>query len=93
LPWKTFDTKVMTAIGYLRWFFNYQREEIQLLLGARGVQISTGKISKLSEEFLLRFYTVHKKHRLQRTKSSLQSDFLEYIKLYLIYYEKIIREK
>jgi hypothetical protein len=55
----------MTAIGYLRWFFNYQREEIQLLLGARGVQISTGKISELSEEFLLRFYTVHKKHSSQ----------------------------
>lgn len=65
MPRKTFDTKVMTAIGYLRWFFNYQREEIQLLLGARGVQISTGKISKLSEEFLLRFYTVHKKHSSQ----------------------------
>jgi hypothetical protein len=55
----------MVAIGYLRWFFNYQREEIQLLLGARGIQISTGEISKLSEEFLLRFYTVHKKHSSQ----------------------------
>jgi hypothetical protein len=55
----------MTAIGYLRWFFNYQREEIQLLLGARGIQISTGEISKLSEEFLLRFYTVHKNHSYQ----------------------------
>ncbi|NOR48026.1 MAG: hypothetical protein GQ533_08285, partial [Methanosarcinaceae archaeon] len=55
----------MVAIGYLRWFFNYQREEIQLLLGARGVQISTGEISKLSEEFLLRFYIVHKKHSPQ----------------------------
>jgi hypothetical protein len=55
----------MTAIGYLRWFFNYQREEIQLLLGARGIQISTGEISKLSEEFLLRFYIVHKKHSPQ----------------------------
>jgi transposase-like protein len=22
----------MTSVGYLRWFFNYQREEIQLLL-------------------------------------------------------------
>ncbi len=55
----------MIAIGYLRWFFNYQREEIQLLLGARGIQISTSEISKLSEEFLLRFYTVHKKHSSQ----------------------------
>jgi len=68
LPRKTFDTKVMVTIGYLRWFFNYQREEIQLLLGARGIQISTGEISKLSEEFLLRFYTVHKKHSSQMKK-------------------------
>jgi hypothetical protein len=35
----TFDTKVMTSVGYLRWFFNCQREEIQLLLGARGIKI------------------------------------------------------
>jgi hypothetical protein len=55
----------MTAVGYLRWFFNYQREEIQLLLEARGIKISTGEISKLSEEFLLRFYILHKKHRPQ----------------------------
>lgn len=68
MPRKTFDTKVMVAIGYLRWFFNYQREEIQLLLGARGIQISTGEISKLSEEFLLRFYIVHKKHSSQMKK-------------------------
>jgi hypothetical protein len=40
----------MTSVGYLRWFFNYQREEIQLLLEARGIKISTGEISKLSEE-------------------------------------------
>ena len=65
MPRRVFDTKVIAAIGYLRWFFNYQREEIQLLLGARGIQISTGEISKLSEEFLLRFYIVHKKHSPQ----------------------------
>ena len=65
MPRRVFDTKVMTAIGYLRWFFNYQREEIQLLLGARGIQISTGEISKLSKEFLLRFYSVHKNHSYQ----------------------------
>jgi hypothetical protein len=65
LPRRVFDTKVIVAIGYLRWFFNYQREEIQLLLGARGIQISTGEISRLSEEFLLRFYILHKKHSLQ----------------------------
>ena len=31
------------------------------LLG-RGIEISTGEISNLSEEFLLRFYAMHKKH-------------------------------
>jgi len=46
----------------LRWFFNLQRKEIQLLLAARGTSISTGEISNLSEEFLLRFYVLHKKH-------------------------------
>ncbi len=65
MPRRTFDTKVIVAIGYLRWFFNYQREEIQLLLGARGIQISTGEISRLSEEFLLRFYILHKKNTFQ----------------------------
>lgn len=62
---RTFDTKVMIAVGFFRWFFNYQREEIQLLFGTRGVHISTGEISYLSEEFLLRFYVLHKKHVLQ----------------------------
>jgi len=52
----------MIAVGMLRWFFNLQRKEIQLLLAARGTSISTGEISNLSEEFLLRFYVLHKKH-------------------------------
>jgi len=52
----------MLAIGFLRWLFDYQREEIQLFLEGRGVNISTGEISRLSEEFLLRFYVLHKKH-------------------------------
>lgn len=52
----------MVAIGFLRWLFDYQREEIKLLLEARGIHISTGEISNLSEEFLLRFYVLHKKH-------------------------------
>jgi len=29
---------------------------------ARGIHISTGEISNLSEEFLLRFYALHKRH-------------------------------
>jgi hypothetical protein len=59
---------VVIAIGFLRWLFNYQREEIQLLLESRGIHISTGEISKLSEEFLLRFYVIHKKHNSQMDK-------------------------
>jgi len=56
---------VVIAIGFLRWLFNYQREEIQLLFESRSIRISTSEISKLSEEFLLRFYVIHKKHNSQ----------------------------
>lgn len=56
------------AIGFLRWLFNYQREEIQLFLECRGIHISTGEISILSEEFLLRFYVLHNKHNSQMKK-------------------------
>ncbi len=55
----------MIAIGFLRWLFNYQRTEIQLFLEGRGIKISTGEISNLSEEFLLRFYVIHKNHSYQ----------------------------
>ncbi len=62
---RSFDTKVIIAIGFLRWLFNYQREEIQLFLEGRGIHISTGEISILSEEFLLRFYVLQNKHGSQ----------------------------
>jgi hypothetical protein len=52
----------MIAIGILRWSFNYQREEIKNFLLFRGISISTGEISNLSEEFLVRFYVLHKKY-------------------------------
>ncbi len=52
----------MIAVGLLRWFSNMQREEIQLIFLGRGIEISTGEISNLSEEFLLRFYALHKRH-------------------------------
>ncbi len=52
----------MIAIGILRWSFDYQREEIKNILFSRGISISTGEISNLSEEFLIRFYVLHKKH-------------------------------
>ncbi len=58
----------MIAIGFLRWLFNYQREEIQLFLEGRGINISTGEISNLSEEFLLRFYVIHKNHSSEMKK-------------------------
>lgn len=69
----TFDTKIMIAVGILYWFFNYQRKEIQILLSARSIEISTGEISRLSEEFLLRFYVIHKSY------SSRLKDFFERI--------------
>jgi len=52
----------MIAIGILRWYFDYQREEIRNILSASGIHISTGEISNPSEEFLLRFYALHKRH-------------------------------
>jgi transposase-like protein len=55
----------MVAIGILRWFFDYQRDEIRTLLLSRGIHISTGEISNLSEEFLLRFYALHKRRTPQ----------------------------
>ena len=58
---RNFDSKVMIAIGILRWVFDYQREEIRTVLLSRGIHISTGEISNLSEEFLLRFYALHKR--------------------------------
>ena len=57
-----FDGKSMVAIGLLRWFFNLQREENQLVFEIRGTDISTGEISNLSEDFLLRFYALHRRH-------------------------------
>jgi hypothetical protein len=53
---------MMIVVGILRWIFDYRREEIQILLSSRGIEISTGEISNLSEEFLLRFYALHKRH-------------------------------
>jgi hypothetical protein len=63
----------MIAIGFLRWLFDYQRKEIQLLLEGRGVRISTGEISEQSEEFLLRFYVLHKKHCIHIKKSFIKN--------------------
>ena len=57
-----FDGRAMVIVGLLRWFFNLQREENQLVFEMRGTGISTGEISDLSEDFLLRFYALHRRH-------------------------------
>ncbi|MCW6170964.1 MAG: hypothetical protein LVQ96_07310 [Thermoplasmatales archaeon] len=56
------DTKLMIGIGILRWIMDYQRSEIQTLMESRGVRVSTGEISNMSREFLLRFYCIHRRH-------------------------------
>ena len=57
-----FDPRVTIAIGIMRWLMDYQISEIQILLESRGISISTGEISNLSREFLLRFYCIHRRH-------------------------------
>ena len=57
-----FDLRVTVAVGLLRWLMDYQISEIQILLESRGISISTGEISNLSREFLLRFYCIHRRH-------------------------------
>ncbi len=57
-----FDMKMVIGIGILRWIMDYQRSEIQILMESRGVRVSTGEISTLSQEFLLRFYCIHRRH-------------------------------
>ena len=54
-----FDYGVMIAVGMLRWAFSCQREEIRILLSARGISISTGEISVLSEQETVRKYCVN----------------------------------
>ena len=57
-----FDSRVVMAVGLLRWIMDYQRSEIQILFESRGIRVSTGEISNLSREFLLRFYCIHRRH-------------------------------
>ncbi len=60
LPGCRFDMNVMNAVGILRWGLCLQREEIRILLMGRGVTISTGEISYLSERFLVYFSLLHR---------------------------------
>ncbi|UUX91143.1 transposase [Methanoplanus endosymbiosus] len=55
----------MVAVGLLRFLFDFQRDEIRTILLSRGISISTGEISNLSKELLLRFYALHKRHMPQ----------------------------
>ena len=57
-----FDPRITMAAGLLRFLLDYQRDEIQILFESRGIRISTGEISCLSREFLLRFYCIHRRH-------------------------------
>ena len=57
-----FDPRVTIAVGIMRWLMDYQISEIQILMESRGISISTGEISNLSIEFLLRFYCIHRGH-------------------------------
>jgi hypothetical protein len=56
----SFDMNVMIAVGFLRWALCLQREEIQILLKGRDVEISAGEISYLSEKFLAYFCLLHR---------------------------------
>ena len=57
-----FDPRVTIAIGMMRWLLDYQISEIRIIMESRGIRISTGEISNLSVEFLLRFYCIHRRH-------------------------------
>ena len=60
LPGCSFDMNVTIAVGILRWALCLQREEIRILLKGRGIKISTGEISYLSERFLAYFCILHR---------------------------------
>ncbi len=55
VPKSNFDYGVMIAVGLLRFFLDYQRDEIPIPMESKGIAISTGEISNLSEKFLQRF--------------------------------------
>ncbi len=57
-----FDPRVTIAIGILRWLMDYQVSEIRIIMESSRISISTGEISNLSREFLIRFYVIHRRH-------------------------------
>jgi len=62
LSGSNFHPGVTIAVGLLRWTMDYRISEIQTLMESRGIRISTGEISNLTKEFLLRFYCIHRRH-------------------------------
>lgn len=48
---------MLLAVGWLRFALHLQRSEVQAVLARRGVEIGTGSISRLGDEFLVRFRT------------------------------------
>ncbi|MEM0136292.1 MAG: hypothetical protein QXU18_13880 [Thermoplasmatales archaeon] len=53
-------------MGLLRFLLDYQRVERQILMESHGISISTGEISNISREFLLRFYCIYKLHMMDQ---------------------------
>lgn len=56
LPYRHVTLDVLAAVGVLRWGLDLQRIEIRHHLERRGVYLSDGEISHLSDEFLVRFH-------------------------------------
>lgn len=57
VPHRQIGIDVLFAIGWLRFVLHLQRDEVQAVLASRGVDIGTGSISRLGDEFLVRFRT------------------------------------
>ncbi len=63
LPHRQVGMDVLLAVGVLRYGLHRQREEVKLLLNNRGLHLSSGEISGLADEFLIRW------RRLCQTRS------------------------
>jgi hypothetical protein len=69
---RTYGIDIVIAIGLLRWGLCLQREQVQLYLKRREINISTGTISNLSFDFLLLIKQIHENQcdKLKETFSS-----------------------
>lgn len=48
--------EVLVAVGVLRWGLNLQRDEVVRELAPRGLRLSHGQVSRLGDEFLVRWH-------------------------------------